>query len=113
MNPRLPERGVAAAAVRRQGMRRRQTLMQRMLDIQQRERAAIVGEFGKVKGLMPLLMKHRNGTTWTRAERRQLHDQLRALAHLSPYLFILILPGSFALLPVYAWWLDRRRTRRT
>jgi uncharacterized Tic20 family protein len=38
--------------------------------------------------------------------------QLRAAAHLSPYLAVLILPGSFLLLPLLAWWLDRRRHRR-
>lgn len=83
-----------------------------MLEAQKRERAAILAEFVKVRGLMPLLMKHRNGDPWSRDERAELHEQLRALAHLSPYLVILALPGSFAILPVLAWWLDRRRHRR-
>ena len=86
-------------------------LVQRFLEAQQRERDVLLSEFVKVRGLMPLLMKHRNGTPWSRAERTELQGQLRALAHLSPYLVILLLPGSFALLPVYAWWLDRRRNR--
>jgi uncharacterized Tic20 family protein len=37
---------------------------------------------------------------------------VRALAHLSPYLVVLVLPGSFIALPVLAWWLDRRRQNR-
>ncbi|MDP2751697.1 MAG: hypothetical protein Q8O31_03720 [Rhodocyclaceae bacterium] len=56
-------------------------------------------------------MKRRNGVRWTRDDRALLHDQMRALAHLSPYLVILILPGSFAMMPLLAWWLDRRRGR--
>ena len=34
------------------------------------------------------------------------------LAHLSPYLVLLLLPGSALILPAYAWWLDRRRIKR-
>lgn len=91
---------------------RRQRMRDRLLAAQQRERDLVLAEFVKVRGLMPLLMKHRNGGVWTRAERAELQEQLRALAHLSPYLVLLALPGSFALLPVLAWWLDRRRHRR-
>lgn len=91
---------------------RRQRMRDRLLAAQQRERDLVLAEFVKVRGLMPLLMKHRNGGAWTRAERSELQEQLRALAHLSPYLVLLALPGSFAFLPVLAWWLDRRRHRR-
>ncbi|NTV96399.1 MAG: hypothetical protein HGA75_13455 [Thiobacillus sp.] len=83
-----------------------------MRDANRRERIMLVSEFVKIKGLMPLLMKHRNGDAWTQTERVELHEQLRTLSHLSPYLFVLLLPGSFALLPVLAWWLDRRRQQR-
>lgn len=116
MNGRFPDRAETQAATRRiaasTGARPRPSLVHKMLAAQQRERQELLTEFVKVRGLMPLLMKHRNGDAWSRAERGELHDQLRALAHLSPYLVILLLPGSFALLPVYAWWLDRRRQRR-
>ena len=61
---------------------------------------------------MPLLMKRRNGDRWTVAERQDLYGQLRALSHLSPYLVVLALPGSFLMLPALAWWLDRRRGLR-
>ncbi|MCK9283177.1 MAG: hypothetical protein M0P39_02725 [Rhodocyclaceae bacterium] len=83
-----------------------------MLAAQGRERSRIVSEFGQIKGLMPLLMKHRNGEQWTHSDRLLLRQQLCALTHMFPYLTILALPGSFLLLPILAWWLDRRRSRR-
>jgi hypothetical protein len=114
MTPRIPERQRAAAARLRvaaaTGMR--PGLMNKMVDAQRRERDLILSEFVKAKGLMPLLMKRRNGGSWSRTERVELHERLRALANISPYLFVLILPGSFAFLPMLAWWLDRRRHRR-
>ena len=84
-------------------------LLQKILAAQNRERKQLLEEMVKVSDLMPLLMKPRNGESWTAAERAALQDQLRALAHLSPYLVMMVLPGSFAALPVLAWWLDRRR----
>jgi hypothetical protein len=83
-----------------------------MLEAQQRERRQITAELVKVRGLMPLLMRRRNGGHWSVAERHELIEQFHALAHLSPYLVILALPGSFMALPVLAWWLDRRRQNR-
>lgn len=83
-----------------------------MLEAQQRERQQITAELVKIKGFMPLLMKRRNGGRWTPDERHLLVQQLNALAYLSPYLVVLVLPGSFLALPVLAWWLDRRRCRR-
>ncbi|MDP2822786.1 MAG: hypothetical protein Q8O52_08940 [Sulfuritalea sp.] len=88
------------------------SLLQKMLAAQNRERKQLLVEVVKIRGLMPLLMKPRNGERWTAAERATLQDQLRALAHLSPYLFVMVLPGSFVALPVLAWWLDRRRRNR-
>lgn len=87
-------------------------LWQRMLDAQRREREILLVEVSQIRDLMPLLMKRRNGGRWTRNEKRVLRRQLGTFAHLSPYLVALALPGSFALLPVLAWWLDRRRLRR-
>ena len=83
-----------------------------MLAAQQRERMRIASHLGTIRGLMPLLMKRRNGDRWTVAERQDLYGQLRALSHLSPYLVVLALPGSFLMLPALAWWLDRRRGLR-
>lgn len=87
-------------------------IMRTMLEAQQRERQQITRELAKVKGLMPLLMKRRNGGRWTVDERHQLIEQLHAFAYLSPYLVVLVMPGSFMLLPALAWWLDRRRGLR-
>lgn len=84
-----------------------------MLDAQTRERDRLLAEVLKIKGLMPLLMKHRNGQHWTPAERRELMSQLRALGQISPYLVVLVLPGSFVLIPMLAWWIDRRRIQRS
>ena len=84
-------------------------VMRDVLAAQNRERKRIASHLGMVRGLMPLLMKRRNGSRWSAAEREDLYRQLRALSHLSPYLLVLVLPGSFLMLPVLAWWLDRRR----
>ncbi|MFA7269500.1 MAG: hypothetical protein WC073_09170 [Sterolibacterium sp.] len=92
--------------------RRRPGMLRKILDAQLRERKQITAEAIRVRGLMPLLMKPRNGKRWTHGERDELHAQLRALMHLSPYLLVLALPGSFLMLPVLAWWLDSRRGRR-
>ena len=94
------------------GVRVSPSLLQKMLAAQNRERKQLLGEMVRVRGLMPLLMKSRNGERWTTAERADLQDQLRALARLSPYLVVMVLPGSFVALPILAWWLDRRRLHR-
>ena len=94
------------------GRRVSTVFVQRMLEAQNRERLQITAELARVKGLMPLLMRRRNGGNWSLAERHELLEQLHALAHLSPYLVVLVMPGSFLALPVLAWWLDRRRQDR-
>ncbi len=81
-------------------------------DLQERERKRLLAEAVQIKGLMPLLMKHRNGQRWTKEEKAELRSQLRRLAELSPYLVVVVLPGAPLTLPVLAWWLDRRRLRR-
>ena len=87
-------------------------VVHKMLAAQARERQQLLAEMQKIRGLMPLLMKPRNGDRWSVAERAELTEQIRALAHLSPYLVVMVLPGSFVALPVLAWWLDRRRLHR-
>jgi hypothetical protein len=76
-----------------------------------REQKHLRNEIGNVRGLMPLLMKPRNSQRWTEEERRELAAHLRRLSTISPYLVVLVLPGSLLMLPALAWWLDRRRTR--
>ena len=90
----------------------RSTLISRMLASQQRQARGFVADVVSLRGLMPLMMKHRNGCTWTAREKAELLIQLRMLSRISPYLLFLLLPGSALLLPIYAWWLDRRRKPR-
>lgn len=72
----------------------------------------IRSELKQVRGLIPLLMKHRNGGQWSEDERATLVRDLRALRHLSPYLIPILMPGGFFMLPLVAYWLDRRRNVR-
>jgi len=83
-----------------------------LLSSQRREVQRVLAELMATRGIMPLLMKARNGETWSPAEKEALLAHLRRMAHLSPYLIALLLPGSVLLLPLYAWWLDRRRLKR-
>ncbi len=84
----------------------------RLCTVQSRERIRLVAEMDRMRVLLPLLMKQRNGYRWTAAERLEIRAQLRRLLALSPYLIVFLLPGGLLLLPVLAWWLDRRRQKR-
>ena len=88
------------------------TAFKRMLAAQKSQAKQFVADLVRMRGLMPLLMKHRNGGIWTPEEKRELLHQMRILSRVSPYLLFLLLPGSALLLPAYAWWLDRRRNTR-
>lgn len=83
-----------------------------MLSAQRREVRRVLSELMSARGVMPLLMKVRNGGQWTPAEKEEILVHMRRMVHLSPYLVVMILPGSMLFLPAYAWWLDRRRLRR-
>lgn len=85
---------------------------QQVLKTQRREARRVLAELMATRGMMPLLMKARNGGQWSSEEKAELLGHLRRMAHLSPYLIGLLLPGSVLFLPAYAWWLDRRRLRR-
>lgn len=76
------------------------------------QRLYIRNELSQVRGLIPILMKRRNGGRWTAEERTMLQRNLRALSNLSPYLIPLIMPGGILMLPLLAWWLDYRRKGR-
>ena len=77
-----------------------------------RERRFLTDEIEQVRGLMPLLMKPRNGQRWTREDKQELRTHLWRLSSISHYLVVLAMPGGVLLLPALAWWLDRRRNRR-
>ena len=77
-----------------------------------REKKYLVGELSKTKGLMPLLMKPRNKQSWSEEDRKELTMHMRRLRDVSPYIVVFAMPGGLAMLPVLAWWLDRRRGQR-
>lgn len=77
-----------------------------------REKRHILSELVQVKGLMRLLMKPRNYRKWTSEDKRELRLHLRRLSRASAYIALLAVPGGFAMLPVMAWWPDRRTSQR-
>lgn len=83
-----------------------------LVTIQNRERAHLLEEMTQMRELMPLLMKQRNGYHWTDDDRQRLREHLRHLARISPYIILFVAPGGLFLLPIMAWWLDRRRLKR-
>lgn len=76
------------------------------------ERRRLRAELLQMPGPFALLMKPRNGAPWTEDERMLLRARLHGLSHLSLYLALLVLPGTTLMLPLLAWWLDRRARRR-
>ncbi len=94
-------------------MPRSPAFLRAMVLAQKRQTNAVLSDLVRMRGLMPLLMKNRNGGAWTPAEKAELLDQLRRLSRISPVLLLLVLPGSALLLPAYAWWLDRRDRPRS
>lgn len=91
-------------------------LLQRKLSsvrsMHERQRLYIRDELSQVRGLIPILMKRRNGGKWTPEDRQILRRDLRALSNLSPYLIPLVMPGGVLMFPLLAWWLDYRRKGR-
>ena len=87
------------------------TFIRSVRDLTTREKQFLLGEMEQVKGLMPLLMKPRNKQRWTSEDKHELTLHLRRLSSISHYLIVLALPGGMLMLPVLAWWLDRRRGR--
>ena len=76
-----------------------------------RERRYLLAEMVQMKGLLPVLMKRRNKQKWSAEDIAEIRSQLARLQRISPYLVVFVMPGGFAMLPVLAWWLDRRRNR--
>jgi len=88
---------------------RKPVIVQSIKDLMDRERRYVLGEVVQIAGLMPLLMKPRNRQKWAAEDKRLIVTHLRRLSLVSPYLAVMVMPGSFVLLPALAWWLDRRR----
>ena len=86
-------------------------LFRSVSDLTTREKQYLIAEISQVKGLMPLLMKPRNKQRWSADDKARMTLHLRRLTRVSPYLVVLVMPGGFFILPVLAWWLDRRRNR--
>ena len=80
--------------------------------MQETQRLYIHNELSHARGLLPILMKRRNGEQWSKEERELLLRDLRALSNLSPYLVPILMPGGILMLPLLAWWIDRRRKGR-
>jgi hypothetical protein len=76
-----------------------------------RFRTMLLEEVLNVEGLMRLLMKRRNGQRWTPEERSALAGHLCGLAKAMRVLLIFSLPGGLFLLPILAWYLDRRKDK--
>ena len=89
-----------------------QRKMASVRSLHESQRLYIRSELSQVRGLIPILMKRRNGGQWSAEDRAVLLRDLRALSNLSPYLIPLIMPGGILMLPILAWWLDYRRNKR-
>lgn len=84
-------------------------MIRQALLLAERQKQYLLAEMIQVRGLLPLLMKPRNQQPWSDADRYELKMHLRRLRNVSPYLVIVVMPGGFVVLPLLAWWLDRRR----
>lgn len=80
-------------------------------EVTERERLHLTSEIMQARGLMPLLMKPRNRQRWTPEDKQALVVHFRRISAISPYLVVLAMPGGMLVLPLLAWWLDRRRNR--
>lgn len=77
-----------------------------------RETRRFRDELAHIKGAWPLLMKERRGGKWSDEDKARLQTMVRSASSVSPYLAIWAIPGSMALLPFLAWYLDRKRKRK-
>jgi hypothetical protein len=64
-----------------------------------------------IQGFMRLLMKPRNGMPWTTEDKAAIRLHLKSVAASLPMLAVFTLPGGMLLLPVLAWYLDRRKRK--
>lgn len=104
----MPRRFLRAAALPYRFIRNTTHFLWAM---QGRERTRLWHEMHEMRGLIPLLMKRRNGEKWTELDRKRIRVHLHKLMELSPYMVLFIAPGGFFVLPLLAWWLDRRHPK--
>ena len=64
-----------------------------------------------IQGFMGLLMKPRNGMPWTPEDKAAIRLHLRSVGASLPMLAVFTLPGGMLLLPLLAWYLDRRKQK--
>lgn len=64
-----------------------------------------------IQGFMRLLMKPRNGMPWTAEDKAAIRLHLKSVAASLPMLAVFTLPGGMLLLPLLAWYMDRRKQR--
>jgi hypothetical protein len=76
-------------------------------------KAMTLAEISHIQGFMQLLMKPRNGKPWSAEDKSAILFHLRHLARSLPVLAIFSLPGGSLLLPLLAWFLDRRQNRNS
>ncbi len=76
-----------------------------------REAGFLLSEAAQFRTLLPLLTRPREDRKWSDLERAELQGHLRRISTLSPYLVLVLLPGSFLAIPLLAWWRDRRRSQ--
>lgn len=88
------------------------SLLTAVRDLRRREQRRLYAELRQVPGLFALLMKPRSGARWSVEERTALRMQMRGLSHLGLYATFLAIPGTSLVLPLLAWWLDRRARPR-
>ena len=69
-------------------------------------------EVQNVQGFMQLLMRPRNGLPWSQADKQALLIRLRQMGKSLPYLVLFTIPGGTLMLPLLAWFLDRRKRRQ-
>jgi hypothetical protein len=76
-----------------------------------REKRRTLSGLVQVRNLMPSLTMLRNYQKWTSDDKRELRFHLKRLSRVSAYIALVVLPGGFVLMPVMAWWLNRRRSQ--
>ena len=70
------------------------------------------GKWRQFKVQLWALLQMCGALRWSTPDRASLKAGLLKLWKISPYLVVIALPGSLLMLPVLAWWLNRRRSAK-